>query len=598
MSINYETVPSPNYAAYANPGFGAALGQMLQGLPDQYMKGRQQARQIEMQKPILDPKTGQPSQDPAAIIQELQRRGGGEYSEKLLPYIYGNKLLEKNSALQPPSMGGDTPSSSAGPGNVARAPSQPVQPQPQLSSAGTDDKGEQTINSLASEVFGDRDMTAALPRYAAAVDNKLGEPLSADQEQRARVLMQRSKGTMASASPGDAATSGAGASGPQNNGNAAPFMAGGTSGAPAPSGGAAPNAVAQAGGGTANVDAAGGPSVAEKWRASQQAMPADPSTGLPPGYTENTAANWYKYAGQKAQIGNVAAVTGNKALAEQAKSEADHAFDMAKQIRAAIKERASFTNEQKNARDPSVQQSAGMKIAQEHELKSGDALNNGLQASAREFETQLKPHLDAVHGILNDPNFVSGTGVGFQEALNKIRSNQLFQGLPGYDPNAALPNEAIRKVMAASILNQTTALKAEAAEMGGSAGRLFQQQIQLMIDAAQKPENTAPALRYLTELQERMGNHARAMAELASNYEGKYGKGVLDRGFNQVLSKFNSDPKNQIFKPKEIADPRMFAPPVSPPQHTKEDFIAWARKAGLRPGDPVKMPSGNIVPAP
>jgi hypothetical protein len=44
MSINYETVPSPNYAAYANPGFGMALGQMLQGLPGQYMQGREMGR--------------------------------------------------------------------------------------------------------------------------------------------------------------------------------------------------------------------------------------------------------------------------------------------------------------------------------------------------------------------------------------------------------------------------------------------------------------------------------------------------------------------------------------------------------------------------
>jgi hypothetical protein len=165
----------------------------------------------------------------------------------------------------------------------------------------------------------------------------------------------------------------------------------------------------------------------------------------------------------------------------------------------------------------------------------------------------------------------------------------MFQGLPGYDPNAALPNEAIRKVMAASILNQTTTLKAEAAEMGGSAGRLFQQQISLMEQAAQKPENTAPALRYLTELQQRMGDHARAVAELADNYQGKFGKGVLDNGFNRVLSKFNNDPKNQIFKPWEIADPRTFAPPVAPPLHTKEQAKEWAARAGIRPGDPVKF---------
>jgi hypothetical protein len=34
MSINYETVPSPNYPAYANPGFRMALGQNSRPAPE------------------------------------------------------------------------------------------------------------------------------------------------------------------------------------------------------------------------------------------------------------------------------------------------------------------------------------------------------------------------------------------------------------------------------------------------------------------------------------------------------------------------------------------------------------------------------------
>jgi hypothetical protein len=225
-------------------------------------------------------------------------------------------------------------------------------------------------------------------------------------------------------------------------------------------------------------------------------------------------------------------------------------------------------------------------------------LQKGLQGSAREYDTALKPHLDAMRAVMNNPNFVSGTGVGLQEALNKIRSNPAFAGLPGYDPNAALPNEAMRKVLAASIQNQVSTLKAEAAEMGGSSGRLFQQQISLMEKASQNPDNTLPALRFLTELQTRIGDHAREMAKLASGYEGKYGKGVLDNGFDEVLARYNSASEHQIFKPREMQDMRTFAPPPAPALESKEQAIAWARKNGINPGEPFKLPSGRVVPAP
>jgi hypothetical protein len=325
---------------------------------------------------------------------------------------------------------------------------------------------------------------------------------------------------------------------------------------------------------------------------------AAPGQGVGPAATPvgtEADAKFYEDRGNKRMAVSAArgAAPGAAAAAQKA-AEAD--FARAKDIRDTLAKYGEPTGEMKNASSPVVQQSKGLELAQKQELTRGDALQKGLQGAAREYETALKPHLDAMRGILNNPNFVSGAGVGFQEALNKIRSSPLFAGLPGYDPNAALPNEAIRKVVAASILNQTTELKAEAAEMGGSAGRLFQQQISLMEKAAQNPENTAPALRYLTELQTRMGDHARGIAELANNYQGKYGKGVLDNGFNEVLSKYNRE--NPIFKPEEIADMRRFAPPPAPAFHTKEEATAWAHKNNIPAGDPIKLPSGKIIPAP
>jgi hypothetical protein len=352
-----------------------------------------------------------------------------------------------------------------------------------------------------------------------------------------------------------------------------------------PSGGAAPP---QAGPPTPNQRVAQG----QPPHGAPQQPPSGAAGMVPPGADPRAYAQALKQAAEgertRARREAIAGIP-SKAREDKAAAYDKTADDILKEIG----EAGRPTGAQKEARDPTVQGVKGIELAQKQELTRGDALQKGLQGAAREFETSLKPHLDAMRGILNDPNFVSGAGVGFQEALNKIRSSPLFAGLPGYDPNAALPNEAIRKVVAASILNQTTELKAEAAEMGGSAGRLFQQQISLMEKAAQNPENTAPALRYLTELQQRMGDHARGIADLASKYEGKYGRGVLDNNFNEVLSKYNN--AHPIFTPAEMRDMRLFAPPTAPAIHDKREALAWAEKAGIRPGDPIKTPGGRIV---
>jgi hypothetical protein len=467
----------------------------------------------------------------------------------------------------------------------------PVQPQGQPqggapSTSGTDGTGT-TINYLAT--------TAGLnltPRqiYSLAGNLRINPNTNLSPDQVATVKQalsemprpfKTSQDTPAEDGPASAADSASnGPSGvgamAQNGpgGGSGPFMAGGASGSPAPSGSAQPPQQPTAGGGNA------------------------PGLRPSPVGTQEEA----RLAFTSAQNKEAAAAYLSARKPEQAKvflEQAKADRERGEKILGSLGEYNKPTTEQQNAEASgarSPMEFEARKKAQDQELTRGDALQKGLQGASREFETALKPHLDAMRGILNNPNFVSGSGVGFQEALNKIRSNPLFQGLPGYDPNAALPNEAIRKVVAASILNQTTELKAEAAEMGGSAGRLFQQQISLMEKAAQNPENTAPALRYLTELQQRMGDHARAVAELASNYQGKYGKGVLDNGFNEELSKFNNSPKNQIFTPSEIRDMRTFAPPVAPLMHDKAEATAWADKAGIRPGDPIKTPAGRVVP--
>lgn len=599
---DYAVGNAPQGASYAAPLAGFAFGQAIGNLPEDYMKGREMKRTRQMQDAFKDGIPTNPDGSPNvnAIIDKGVKIGGLPFAQSMIPFLQSGQFLDQANRTPPPTIGGGESPNAAGPAAVGARPQQPTQAQP---SAGGEDGP--TINYVVQN-SGRQLSPQQIFSLARVVGINPNAPLNPDQVAKVQSALKdlptpgrvaSSEDIVPSGQPSSAAERGS--NGPNGEGGTptpAAGVDGSPGGTPAPfmAPGRSQQAAAGGGNGAAAIPPNAAPTqgtVASRW---PQYAPEAAANGLPANWNEKTAGNFDKYARSQGDLAAASATT-NPAMSKVFQERSTQAAATAKMIREKIAEQAGFTGAQKEARDPAVTANEGQKLAQKQEITRGDALQKGLQGAAREFETALKPHLDAMRGILNDPNFVSGTGVGFQEALNKIRSNPLFQGLPGYDPNAALPNEAIRKVVAASILNQTTELKAEAAEMGGSAGRLFQQQISLMEKAAQNPENTAPALRYLTELQQRMGDHSRAVAELANRYEGKYGRGVLDNGFNDVLSKFNNDPKHQIFTPSEIKDMRLFAPPAAPALHDKAEALAWADKSGIRPGDPIKTPTGRIV---
>jgi len=267
-----------------------ALGQMIGQIPDQFMKGRENARTIAKEdafkngmpvlkdadgNPVKD-QNGNPVPDVNAIVNTGFKLGGCDYAAGMMPYIQGQGVSARQGQIDSEVQGfGGAPAANPRPNNGATGPGhltlppprQVPQAQPQLSSAGADNQGQQTINSLASEVFGERDVTELLPKYAAAVRNKLGDPLTPQQEQAARTMMQRTAASMnqqtppqrpedyqAGPGPGsavDRASNGpSGAGGVAQNGpggaNAAPLPASGVSGGPGPQQGSAPNRTASA----------------------------------------------------------------------------------------------------------------------------------------------------------------------------------------------------------------------------------------------------------------------------------------------------------------------------------------------------------------
>lgn len=285
-----------------------------------------------------------------------------------------------------------------------------------------------------------------------------------------------------------------------------------------------------------------------------------------------------------AAAGSINLQPGQKEALEKA---AQSRFDFAKQAREAYYKTVEPTTEMKNAR--SVGQDVATfkrgEVADKAEVERYNKLYSGIQGAARSA-ADMKPHLDLMNSFVNNPNFYSGPGEGINLYYKRVLAN--IPPSLGGDPNAAVPQEGMRKVLAANILNQVDQMKAMSAEMGSGSSRIFQSQVGLMTDAAQKPDNSPAAIRFLTELGVRAANHADAIAELASNYKG----GRLDPQFEIALRKFEKD--HPMFTHQELADTRLIAPPVAPGTlRSTADVAAWTQKAGLKRGDPFKLPDGS-----
>jgi hypothetical protein len=529
----------PQTTPIGPPDRASELFKMISSLPAQYQAGAegaykrgQWAREQELQKPVYD-EAGNLVTDPSKLYEAAGRIGGLQEQLKLLPDMIG---MQSNAAILRGLAGG---------GGQPAAGIEPPQDRPSLMPAGQ----PITVRRLLEQVGADPETPEVQDAFAGI---GLDRPLTTQDQQNAvlgRFERLRSDPNLQQA---------------------------GMFGPPGAMAQAPPGAMAQAPQGT---QAPQPPATFGQRFAPAEEKPMFPPT---PQGTEAQAKALEKEGRDALALSGLYRAT--PAAAEGARKFAEERFARAKAIRDASTKAAETI-------DPRFRQAKGLDTAQADELKAGNALKQGLQGQARDFQMQLGPHLDAMEGIINDPNARFGRGEAFTTALNQIRAAPWFKGLPGYDPYAPLPNEAIRKVVAASILNQTTQLKAEASEMGGSAGKLFQQQIEQMQKAAQNPDNSKATLRYLTELQRRMGHHLEGVSELIDNYKGKFGVGVLDSGFNRVLAKYNTD--NPIFTSEEIANEKLFAPPKAPVLHNKAEALAWAEREGVNPGDPIKIPGRN-----
>lgn len=193
------------------------------------------------------------------------------------------------------------------------------------------------------------------------------------------------------------------------------------------------------------------------------------------------------------------------------------------------------------------------------------------------------PQLEMLQEQMNDPNFYSGIGEKYNLMAKRL------QAAVGMNPDAAVPQEFLRKATAASVLSSFGALK--------GLGPIRVAEMNLAKQAAAAPENSIPANKLLVEIQKRTYQRQADIAEMAQNY--KEQNGVLDSGFDkQVTSYFKSHP---IFSDSEIKDfhKAIGEAPAAPKAAGTQSFsspadVRAAVAAGkLKSGDAFTDPTGK-----
>src|ERR1700732_1092270 len=93
---DYNVGNAPGGASYAAPLVGFQFGQELAGLPDQYMKGRESSRKIQMEdmfKNGVPNKDGSPDID--AIVDKGARIGGLPFVQQMIPFLQQMAFAKK-----------------------------------------------------------------------------------------------------------------------------------------------------------------------------------------------------------------------------------------------------------------------------------------------------------------------------------------------------------------------------------------------------------------------------------------------------------------------------------------------------------------------
>lgn len=175
------------------------------------------------------------------------------------------------------------------------------------------------------------------------------------------------------------------------------------------------------------------------------------------------------------------------------------------------------------------------KTAATEEAKLGAQKYQGLVEAGTKAQMEI-PQLEMLQQQMNDPNFFSGSGEKYNLLYKRLKS------AVGIDPDAAVPQEFLRKATAANVLSSLGALK--------GLGQIRVAEINMAKEAAASPDNSIPANKLLVEISKRTHERNAQIAEMAQNY--KEQNGILDAGFDKQVTAYYK--KNPLFTDAEVKD--------------------------------------------
>lgn len=175
------------------------------------------------------------------------------------------------------------------------------------------------------------------------------------------------------------------------------------------------------------------------------------------------------------------------------------------------------------------------KTAATEEAKSSVKKYEGLVEAGTKAQVEI-PQLEMLQEQMNDPNFFSGAGEKYNLLYKRLKA------AVGIDPEAAVPQEYLRKATAANVLSSLSALK--------GLGQIRVSEINMAREAAASPDNSIPANKLLVEISKRSHQRNAEIAEMAQNYKEEHG--VLDPGFDKQVTAYYK--KNPMFTDAEIKD--------------------------------------------
>jgi hypothetical protein len=589
----------------------------LNELTDQYLKGRTTSQQLSMTRPLMDPRTGQPSTDPQAIMQEAARRQGLNAQMSNLPWMMYSKwqqdqggFNDKVDALHrgdnnpapagttstSPSSGGPVSHSATGPGGITPVPQQkslfPLQ-------AGVADGTVSRIVSDWSQTAGGRGRTDEhlnnIIKYAAGslgVDGNTGV-LTDDQ----RMRLTQWLGRMPAASNPAAARAQ-----PRPQGSEAPFARGmpqaqpgvqgpaGASGSPAPNESAEPSTAPQPNQGQpvaptpqqgpGQAPAAGAEQLPFAQRFPNETPAPQRNVQAPPGFEQSRIPQLREEAlllrSMAQRLGTEPPVPGSKPELKAARIDAiNKRASAVEEEMARIQkfwgDQYGLTEKEKDL-NPAVRQAAI--TAKVNDKLADESIKRyaGLNASSEQYLGQGKNDLDLLQGVLDDPQLYSG--LGHEEVLFWNR----FKEAIGGDPTGARLQEMQQKLTAQNTLQLIDAQKNQMAASGEQSGRMFAQQINLVTQAIARGEATLGGNRMIAEIQQRIGEQGVVIARMAQDHLQNHA--LLDSSFDRRVADYLQH--HPLFTQQELRHTELISPPL---MRTPQQAADYAKRYDL----PVRM---------